>query len=392
MNQNAEKMRGIELLLNSNDKVISTRRPRMSKKLCFEFKNRTKIIDATIIRKIICFVNTIRKFYPTISCRIYFDLGDIVFKDKISCTILESICFILIDRFRYTVRVTYRILPNIESEGGRTSPLTLLRDGKKASCDEYIRQFCDSLYKNHYRKVVPAETNGPMLSYEMTNIESFLKYGGVGRKYAKELAKVIAELIGNANEHTCGDCLVDIDIANNYYNKSSHKKAIGVNVAVINYSPIKLGYYVRKRLFEDSNLPDPYFKVRDAYNFHKAFFDEKYTEEDFFNVASFQHRVSGDMKKFCTGGTGLTQLLHSLENYAEAHKCYFISGQRGLWFFQDEITTKGNRGVGFNKENDFFCHKPSENTIANCIINVPGTAYNLTFIFPESMEESYGDD
>ena len=73
---------------------------------------------------------------------------------------------------------------------------------------------------------------------------------------------------------------------------------------------------------------------------HESFFDSDYIQEDFFNVASFQHKISGNRKKTYTGGTGLTQLLHLLENYAEAHKCYFISGKRGLWFFQDEISTR----------------------------------------------------
>lgn len=384
-------MRDVELLLEYNKRFSHNHRPKMNTKLCFVFKNREKEINAISIRRIIDFVNTIKKYYPLIRCRIHFDLGKIVFRDKITCTILESICYILIEKFHYVVRVSYEILPSIESEGGRTSPLLLLKDGKQGSCDKYIKRFCDFLYKNHYRKVVPSTTNGPMLCFEIGNIESFLNFGGVGRNYAKELSKVIVELIGNANEHTDGDCLVDIDIANNYYNCESHRKAVGVNVAVINFSPVKLGDSVRNRLFEDPKLPEPYLKVREAYNFHKQFFSEDYTEEDFFNVASFQHRISGDMRKTHTGGTGLTQLLHSLENYAEAHKCYFLSGQRGLRFLQDEIITTGNQGVGFNKENDFFCHIPSIDAIANSIITIPGTAYNLTFIFPES-EDDYGNN
>ena len=385
-------MKDIELLLDDNSAYVYNKRPKMSQRLCFVFKNRTKVIDAITIKRIICFVNGIRKFYPKGAYKIYFDLGPTVFKDKISCTIFESICYVLIKNFNYTVQVSYLLLPHIESEGGSTSPLLLLKDGKKESCGNYIQKFCDSLYKNHYRKVVPAEADGPFLSFQMGDIESFLKFNGVGELYAKELAKVIAELIGNANEHTEGDCLVDIDVANNYYNNRSHKKPIGVNVAVINYSPIKLGDPVKIRLFEDPQLPVQYLKVRDAYYTHQAFFDESYTEEDFFNVASFQHKISGDMKKVCTGGTGLTKLLHSLESYAEVHKCYFLSGKRGLCFFQDEITTKENRGVGFNKENDFYNHRPSEKSIANCIITIPGTAYNLTFIFPEDSEDNYGDN
>ncbi len=388
-------MKNIEFILSKNASYVYGHRPLMKTKLCFEFKNKESVVNGLVIKKIICFANTIKKFYPKIPCQVHFNLGRIKFQDKISCTILEAICYTLIAEFGYIVRVSYEILPSIESEGGRTSPLLILKTGEKQSCETYLHKFLNSIYKNHFRKVVPAETTGPTLSIEMGNVETFLHFGGVEQQYARELAKVIAELIGNANEHTGSDCLVDIDIATDYYNKENHKKAIGVNVAVLNFSDIKLGDPVREKLLGSVNpvdFPEQYMKVQNAYHMHESFFDSDYIQEDFFNVASFQHKISGNRKKTYTGGTGLTQLLHSLENYAEAHKCYFISGKRGLWFFQDEISTDGYNGVGFNKEHNFFEYRPSENAIAKCAITIPGTAYNLTFIFPQDMGDNDGDE
>ena len=66
--------------------------------------------------------------------------------------------------------------------------------------------------------------------------------------------------------------------------------------------------------------------------------------------------------------------------------------KEGCGCFKMKYLQDGYNGVGFNKEHNFFEYRPSENAIAKCAIKIPGTAYNLTFIFPQDMGDNDGDE
>ena len=56
---------------------------------------------------------------------------------------------------------------------------------------------------------------GRFLSVTMEDIINFLKHLNVEEKYSEELAEVIIEIIGNALEHSNGDCLLNINVLYN---------------------------------------------------------------------------------------------------------------------------------------------------------------------------------
>ena len=115
--------------------------------------------------------------------------------------------------------------------------------------------------------------------------------------------------------------------------------------------------------------------------------DDTYKEEDFFNIASFQHKISGSIKKNTTGGTGLTKLVSSLEKQSDAHKCYLITGNRALWFFHQYLEYNQDGWIGFNTENDFLNKTPAYTVIGPNSIYLPGTAYNLNFVMKRRTEK-----
>ena len=135
-----------------------------------------------------------------------------------------------------------------------------------------------------------------------------------------------------------------------------------------------------------NNIEDKrYLKLREAYNYHKENFTENYGEEDFWNLGCLQHKISGSLEKISSGGTGSTVLIRSLQEKADANKCYLISGKRALYLIRDylEFDDKEKMWLGFNKTADFFNDIPEEEVVAPCAINFPGTAYNLTFVMKE---------
>ena len=94
-------------------------------------------------------------------------------------------------------------------------------------------------------------------------------------------------------------------------------------------------------------LEDRYKKVQEAYEYHKKYFNDDYMKEDFFNIAAYQHKISGREKIVETGGTGLTKLISSLEKKADSHQCYVLSGNRGIFFKQDYLEYNDDRLIGF---------------------------------------------
>lgn len=369
-----------ELLLETNS-INGNTKNIMIRNNCFVFQNKKTLFDGNSIKKILVFVNTVRKKYKNVNIPIILDLGNIEFKDKLTYIFLEIISYILINRYKMKVKVQFQCEHNIFTEGIASSPLLLIDDIKKKNTEKFLRKFTNELYKKHYRKVVVKPKKPDELSKLMDEVYFFIFHLGVEGKCAEELSEVVVELVGNASEHTDSECLIDIDVTDLYKKRDSNDLFLGINIAVINFSEKLFGDLVKRRILEtNSQVIERYSLVYTAYQNHSASFDSHYTENDFFNIASFQHKISGDPEKTITGGTGLTKLISSLEKRSAAHECYLITGDRALLFFHEYLEYNSDRLIGFNKENDFVNVRPSDRVVAPSCIYMPGTAYNLNFI------------
>lgn len=102
-------------------------------------------------------------------------------------------------------------------------------------------------------------------------------------------------------------------------------------------------------------------------------------------AAAFQDKVSGRPGNDATGGTGLPQLIKSLERGFEGLHCYCCSGNSVI-FFDPEILTYNEDGwIGFNLENDFINCIPKEKIIGRSPLYLPGTGFNLMFLFKKKL-------
>ena len=123
----------------------------------------------------------------------------------------------------------------------------------------------------------------------------------------------------------------------------------GINIAILNFSQELLNTSLKQKLH----------LVRQAYNYHQPYFNEQYLEEDFYNIATFQHKISGRRGNTSTGGTGLTKLIRSLEETSDAYMCYVVSGQRRLQFKKEYMQYNEDYWIGFNNANNFLTAPPS---------------------------------
>lgn len=356
----------------------------------YEFKNgwivinaRTTKFNGTTIKKIISNVNDIHKRYKNKNVPIKFELGYVRFSDKLTYVTLECILYELMVSYGHDIKISFHPQLGIDVEGINSSPLLLLSSTKRKKRMEFINKFELDIYKNHFRRIVCRENIGILddLNYFLNNMFD------IDNESRENVCEVISELISNSTEHGAGECLIDIDVTNLYNKVDSVGDFYGINIVVLNLSEVLLGTQIKSRIEGEDFKTDRYKNIKNAYIYHKQFFDELYLEEDFYNICSFQNKISGRSEEELTGGTGLTMLIESLEQKSDNNMCYVLSGKR-IICFEQKYLKYNNDWIGFNEANNFLTDIPNTDIFENCGIYFPGTAYNLHFIMERVNERN----
>lgn len=338
-------------------------------------------LNFTEIKIISSYVHFLKTVYKNKKLPILFNLGNIKLTDKFVYSLFEIICYDLI-KCGYKVKVKYNIIEkSIISEGIDYVPLNLLTV-ENPDYSKFIKKFNFEINRNHFRFFAKQNDKKKKLlpTKIMSDLSSFLNNLINNKKYCQKISEVVSELVDNTLEHTDSDCLVDVDVALNYIEKEKLDCIYdGINICVIDLSKKRLGFNI-KEFFYDNVDNVWYNKLRKAYNYHCKFWSDKYSEDDFFMLAAFQNNISSRKKDYHSGGTGLTQLITTLEDDTENYLCYVINNNRLFKFSSDCLNSNNDLWVGFNKENDFINHFPELNNFENANIILPGTAYNLAFV------------
>lgn len=334
------------------------------------------------IREVIGVINFFRDKYKN-NIPLHFICWNTQMMDKLVYIILEVITYCV--RVKYRQKITYdlRGLKDIIWSAGIKNSLLL----KNITVEQFSKNFNFDIKTNHYRKVISSAAAGKseILSVLMQDIIHFLKNNQIKDEYCKLLGEVLTEIVGNACEHGLSDCLLDIDVTQAYNKKGDDKNQYyGVNVAVLNCSSTLFYMPLKERLTSQADLGKRYALVKQARLYHQDKWksDKDYLEADFYTISSFQHKISGStVKPKEIGGTGLTQLIESLESYSDNNKCYMLSGKRIFFFRQEYLKYNNDKWIGFNKENDYFKELPDPSIFETIKTFFPGTAYNLSFAF-----------
>lgn len=346
-----------------------------------------RFLNFQTIKQIIAYVNYIHIKYPIPHVPICFNFPVMKVVDKLSYTLFECICRTLIEDCGHSLKINSRLDYRITTKGITSSPLMILR------CDESFRgeksaKFLDrfnlEIFRYHYRKVLKHNEYSNKLGQLYDDIFNFQKGFNINYQCIDKISEVVVELVCNSIEHSASDCLLDFDLAPNYINSKSNEMCCGINITVLNISDVLLGDKLKEKIkglsLEGRELDDRYSRVLDAYDFHQKHFSENYDETDFFNIVAFQHKISGRENTYVTGGTGLSLLIKSIEERADAHACYALSGNRKIALIPQYLGYDSNHWLGFNLSNDFFGHLPDKKILSRPDFFFPGTAYNLTFV------------
>lgn len=381
-------MKNIELLFeynkNNNTKFCTKKIKLVTigkfKKKFWQYKNTNPVFSGNDIYNLLCSLNYIIET-DKFNFPILIQLDTVEFNDKLVFVILECICYYLVNIVKKQVYVILRPKKSIWTDGIRFSSMRLLNT--KDYYNTFNSKFYYDLQLKHFRKIIEySNFKTDYLNQFSSDVFMFLKHIYLDETTIDILCEAITEIVGNAIEHGHSDCLIDIDVTDATYQKQNDDEDFlyyGINVVVLNFSDKSFFHKLKHKLLTSDDLNERHQKVNQAKLFHSQHFNKEYTEDDFYTIAAFQHKISGSIQKKAAGGVGLTQLIKSIEEKSSGHICYMLSNNRILDFKKELLQYDEDDYIGFNFKNDFFRNIPELSIFKNSSTFFSGTAYNLNF-------------
>ena len=306
-------------------------------------------------------------------------------RDKLSYVILEAIIQELVKNYKKAVYIRLgKIVTRINTDGLQNSLLVDFANNK-FNCWQYIKEYekKNRLSRNNFRRIVYFD-RGDSVSELMADIKTFLRYSfQFKREDIKKIASLVSELADNACEHGKSDCIIDVDISDKYYKKDEEENEYyAINICALNFSSVLLGEELKSKLSKiEMDAPFRYHEIKEAYSCHQKFFDEEYSEEHFYALASMQNCISGRENEYETGGKGLTEIVRELESNSMHHECYVLFGNKIIDFEPEFLDIDKNNCISFNEVKDFLFSRPSDDIIGMSDTYLEGTGYNLTLVY-----------
>lgn len=309
-------------------------------------------------------------------------------RDKMTYILLECIIYDLFKRGKEVYISTPCINASIQTSGLLNSILCHYIK-RKIDANQYMKRFGNYGYNTTYRRIIKPSDSSEV-STLMSEVKTFMKcFFYVDKPERDKIAEIVSELADNACEHAESECLIDIDMADQYSRRSDPTgKYYSVNICVINFSDICLGDKIKHKIInKEYKDASRYNEVNKAYDYHKKYFNDRYTENHFFMIAAFQNEISGRNHETETGGKGLTELIRELERQTEDHNCYVLSGTDVLLFLPECLEYNENDWVGFNESKDYLGKEPEKRVISDSHTYLCGTGYNITLIYRRNDNE-----
>lgn len=313
------------------------------------------------------------------------------FADMLVNVIFENIIYTLIAKYKFNVIFRYSQKFRDSNKGaGFVNTLLARLIARKIDTNKFCEQYLSKVInEREFRELISynnvKDNYLGRLNFDITNC---IQNSGITRSYATNIANIVAELVDNANEHASSDVLIMINI-DDTYEESTGDDCWAVNVVVLNYGEKLLfsGIKAKINTYDTNTVNNKYIVVKQAFQNHKKFFDEYYTEEDFFNITTFQHDISGRDGEFKSGGTGLPVLLESILKNSYDSNCYVMSGNNVIHFIRKYLNSREG-WYAFNENGNYVDSKPAcyvkeekeAKPISKSLTFLPGTAYNLQFI------------
>lgn len=308
--------------------------------------------------------------------------------DQAILTLMESIIYFVINEWNFKVTYRFSIKENVLGYQIFKKSILFKYNNKKILVEEYNREYNKriTIKGDHFRKIcenIEENRKGEFISVTMDEVDIFLKFFEFDDGYRNELAEVIVEIVDNALKHSNGDCILNLNVFKNDYQKYKY-----VDVTVVVIDDIFIGKeiveYIKKE--DKSEYSERNRIVLEAYENHKKFFGDKYNINSFAMVSAFQKYVTTRKMSKNTGGTGLTTLINALIEKSTHNFCYAISGATNLIFKKEFLNLNENGLIGFNETNNYIEVPPNEKVVSINKYDMNVNIYNLQFILKESKD------
>ena len=224
--------------------------------------------------------------------------------DQAILTLMESIIYFVINEWNFKVTYRFSIKENVLGYQIFKKSILFKYNNKKILVGEYNREYNKriTIKGDHFRKVcenIEENRKGEFISVTMDEVDIFLKCFEFDDEYRNELAEVIVEIVDNALKHSNGDCILNLNVFKNDYQKYKY-----VDVTVVVIDDIFIGKeiveYIRKE--DKSEYSEKNKIVLEAYENHKKFFGDKYNINSFAMISAFQKYVTTRKMSKNTGG------------------------------------------------------------------------------------------
>lgn len=306
-------------------------------------------------------------------------------KNKLTLSMFEAICYQLLND-GYKVNVQYAIKSDILGDEINVSPVKFLGI-RKDSPSTFKRLYKYEISRNKFRKVISkVEGNsGEILSTLLVDLQNFLAFNINDSTLITMVSKTLTELVGNAITHGESDCVIDVTVTQPTYRSTNapQKEFYGLSITIFNLSDVLFSEKVKQKImtakkFEGRNQ-ERYYKILEAFDYHKNYFSNSYKDDDFWNLTAIQNRISG-RPSVNSGGKGLRDLVKSIQHLASRDICFLVSGDRGLNLYKEDYHSLDDEWIGLNSDNNFLSSIPDESRFFKSNFYIGGTAYNLMFV------------
>lgn len=311
-----------------------------------------------------------------------------VIPDDASLIIFETIIYDVLKKYNLNISYVFNINNRfLGYELFRLSNLYKFND-RFIDRQEFIQKYEQRLdiNKNRFRKITyNNKDNLPTnyLSITMSEFATFLSSFNLEKEYIDDLIEVISEIVGNAIEHSDGDCIVDVKVLN--HKKRDYKF---VSITSISIGDIFIGSEIKE--FVNNSDKSGYSSnnkiVINAYNNQKDMFSSEYDIDSFAMVSAYQKYVTTRINPGGTGGSGLTTLIQALIEKSENNYCYSLSGNNIIFFNKPFLNLTEDGLIGFNEINDYMNNIPSMDAVKKIGYKFNCTVYNLMFVVKEMIE------
>lgn len=316
-----------------------------------------------------------------------------------SIAVLEQLIYLLLTKSDFDVRLQIETNPNFSiNKYLYESCLITYNNGviDRKSYYDYILGNKTIFTTSHFRRLTEGSTEDEISLLSQDTITFLSGAGIVNEELKSGLAEVVSELGINMKEHANSSFITEIhsiDSASRQ-DRKDHKGKL-ISITMYNSSDTKL-YTNLSKMVHNGELKQQQPSIYKAFDYHSRFFGEKYDENDFFIVSSFQRYISSRVGDKLTSGTGLTKVLQNTIDQLESsaveeqglvdHYSYVLSGYNLVHLSKEYIYEReidGVKQIGFNKSGRYLDDIPEKWIIDRSAIYYNGSVFFLRLFLTE---------